>query len=248
MEVRTSKIYEELPEIVIKRSSDLIGLAHEADAGSSKQQLRDFLEATVPSADKDEVTDEVRKSFLLTDKKARRRPHKSLNKKNIKKDAPHRGKKRLTGRERRELGLHKVDRSNKTFNMFLPINDIWKKYAVDLLGINHFMENGWTGSDRDTRTEAVQSRVRKIEYFGCFMRVTKSRCSEYVGTQGIVIRETKNTFMMICPNDQVKIIPKLHSEFSFVVGKVGFSVLGNHLHQRSAERAKHNFKKLSLWL
>lgn len=59
MEVRTSKIYEELPEIVIKRSSDLIGLAHEADAGSSKQQLRDFLEATVPSADKDEVTDEV---------------------------------------------------------------------------------------------------------------------------------------------------------------------------------------------
>nr|XP_045618991.1 uncharacterized protein LOC123770857 [Procambarus clarkii] len=170
MEVRTSKIYEELPEIVIKRSSDLIGLAHEADAGSSKQQLRDFLEATVPSADKDEVTDEVSVclctsciTYTPPHKKARRRPHKSL-------------------------------------------------------------------------------------YFGCFMRVTKSRCSEYVGTQGIVIRETKNTFMMICPNDQVKIIPKLHSEFSFVVGKVGFSVLGNHLHQRSAERAKHNFKKLSLWL
>ncbi|XP_053635290.1 ribonuclease P protein subunit p29 isoform X2 [Cherax quadricarinatus] len=244
-----TKIYDALPKIITERSSDLINLQSvKVDAESSKQQLRDLLETYVPKCDKDDVDNEVRKYFLLTDKKARRRPHKSLRKKNIPGRAPHRGKKRLTGRERRELGLHKVDRSNKTFEMFLPINDIWKKYAEALLGITHFMESGWTGGDRDTKTEAVQNRVRKIDYFGCFMRVTKSRCSEYIGIQGIVIRETKNTFMMICPNDKVKIIPKLHSEFSFVVGKVGFSVLGNHLHQRSAERAKHNFKKLSLWL
>ncbi|XP_042223692.1 ribonuclease P protein subunit p29-like [Homarus americanus] len=248
MEAETSKIYNTLPDVVVERSSALIDLPiEEQSAGSAKQQLRDFLEAHVPKNDRDEINSEVRKGFLLTDKKARIRPHKSLRKRN-KKNAPHQGKKRLTGRERRELGLHKVDRCNKTFEMFLPINDLWKKYAVDLLGINYFIVNGWKGGDRDTKTEAVQNRIRKIDYFGCFMRVTKSRCSEYIGTQGIVIKETKNTFMLICPDDKVKIIPKLHSEFSFVVGMVGFSILGNHLHQRSVERAKHNFKKLRLWL
>lgn len=128
------------------------------------------------------------------------------------------------------------------------MNNTWKKYAQELLGVDYFLANGWEGGDRDSKTETLQNRVRKIDYFGCFMRVTKSRCSEYIGMQGIVLRETKNTFMMICPDDTVKIIPKLHSEFSFVVGRAGFSILGNHLHQRSVERAKHNFKKLSLWL
>lgn len=187
---------------------------------------------------------------MLTEKKARVRPHKSLRQNNggNKTKGFHRGKKRMTGQEKRKLGLHRVDRYNKTFEMFLPINDMWKKYAEDLLGINYFLEHGWKAEDRDTRTEAMQNRVRKIDYFGCFLRVTKSRCSEYVGIQGIVIRETKNTFVLIRPDDVVRTIPKLHSEFSFVVGTVGFSVLGNHLHQRSVERAKHNFKKLSLWL
>lgn len=204
MEGGTSKIYEDLPEIIVKRSSALIDLPSQKSKISSKYELQDFLRAHLPYSDKGEVSDEVRKGFLLTEKKARKRPHKSMRKKGNKVGGPHRGKKRLTGHEKRKLGLHKVDRCNKTFEMFLPINDLWKKYAQDLLGIRFFVENGWKGGDRDTKTEAVQNRVRKIEYFGCFFRVTKSRCSEYVGTHGIVIRETKNTFTLICPDDKVK--------------------------------------------
>lgn len=184
------------------------------------------------------------------EKKARIRPHKSLRQPEKKQhQAPsHRGKKRLTGQERRDLGLHRVDRFNKTFKMFLPIYDLWKSYAQELLHISHFIESGWKGDARDSKTETLQNRVRKIDYFGCFLRVTRSRCSDYIGTQGIVIRETKNTFVMVCPDNSVKTIPKMHSEFSFVVEGVGFSIMGNHLHQRPAARAKHNFKKLCLWL
>lgn len=183
-------------------------------------------------------------------KRPRIRPHKSLNKprSETSRPEPHRGRKRLTGKERRKLGLHTIDKKNKTFSMFVPINEMWKSYAENMLGLSHFQESGWKGEDRDSRTETIQNRIRKMDYFGCFLRVTASRCSEYIGIQGIVLKETKNTFILVCPNDEVKTIPKLYSEFSFVVGEVGFSILGNHIHQRPADRAKHNFKKHSLWL
>lgn len=184
------------------------------------------------------------------EKKARIRPHKSLKQpeKRQQQGPPHRGKKRLTGQERRKLGLHRVDKTNKTFKMFLPIHDLWKSYAQELLRTSYFLKSGSEGNVRNSKTESLQNRIRKIDYFGCFLRVTRSRCSEYIGTQGIVIRETKNTFVMVCPDDSVKTIPKLYSEFSFVVEGVGISIMGNHLHQRPAARARHNFKKLCLWL
>lgn len=184
------------------------------------------------------------------EKKARVRPHKSLRQPEKKQQpgSSHRGKKRLTGQERRDLGLHLVNKHDKTFKMFLPIHDIWKSYARELLHIAHYIEHGWKADAKETRTVNLQNKIRKIDYFGCFLRVTRSRCSEYIGIQGIVIRETKQTFVMVCPDDRVRTIPKMHSEFSFVVEGVGFSIMGNHLPQRPAARAKHTFKKLSLWL
>lgn len=247
----TYSIYDVLPEVVTERSAKIIDLpAMDPQPESLKEELKDFVEARVPRNDRDEVQDELRKGFLLMEKKARVRPHKSLKQpeKKHKHPPPHRGKKRLTGQERRELGLHLIDKTNKTFEMFLPIHDLWKSYAEELLHISHFLQSGWKGDARNSKTETIQNRVRKMDYFGSFLRVTRSRCSEYVGTQGIVIRETKNTLVMVCPDDRVKTIPKMHSEFSFVVEGVGFSIMGNHLHQRPAERAKHNFKKLCLWL
>ncbi|XP_045101616.1 ribonuclease P protein subunit p29-like [Portunus trituberculatus] len=239
-------IYYSLPNVVTERSASIIDLPA---SSSGAKDLKELVETWVPKDDKDEVESELKKYFPLMEKKSRVRPHKSLKKpKKLKQPPQHRGKKRLTSKQRRDLGLHLIDKTNKTFEMFLPIHDLWKSYAQELLHISHFLQSGWNGDSRDTKTETIQNRVRKMDYFGCFLRVTRSRCSEYVGIQGIVIRETKNTLIMVCPDDSVKTIPKMHSEFSFVVDGVGFSIIGNHLHQRPAERAKHNFKKLCLWL
>lgn len=61
MEVRTSKIYNDLPETIIKRSSALIDLpTKEPDDKPSKQQLQELLETHVPPHDKNGVVDEVR--------------------------------------------------------------------------------------------------------------------------------------------------------------------------------------------
>ncbi|CAL4109645.1 unnamed protein product, partial [Meganyctiphanes norvegica] len=243
-----SPIYDKLPKKVVERSSNLIGLPKpHAEEGSAKQQLRTFLETHVPENDKKEVTPEIRKGFLLSERKKICNPHKSL-KKDCSSGAPNRGKKRMTGREIRELGLHKLDKNNKTFEMFIPVNDMWKEYARDMLGIKHLANVSWKGTGTDGTTTAVQGRLRKLEYFGCFVRITRSRCSDYIGLNGIIIKETKYIFMLICPDDKIKTIPKMNSEFSFMVESYGFSILGNHLMQRPIERAKADIKKLCMGL
>ena len=161
---------------------------------------------------------------------------------------PRKDKGSLSSKERRELGLHKINRFDKTFKMFLPVHKIWLQYARKYLSLSRHKKNGWRGKGNEDTTVNIQNLIRRIEYFGCFIRVTESRCSEYIGIVGIVLRETKNTFMLICPDNKVKTIPKHHSEFSFVVDNVGFSILGNHLSQRPSGRAKHTFKKHCLWL
>lgn len=250
MEIGTSKIYNDLPSVICKRSSSLMDLPAQKNAEelSKKREFKDLIQSLLPDGDKDEIDTQLRKGFLLTQKRQRKIPESGKKKIGKANGMQHRGKKRLSGRERRELGLHKIDKNNKTFEMFLPINDMWKSYSKDLLGIEHYIKGGWKGGYNDSRTDTIQNKLRRIEYFGCLVRVTKSRCSEFVGTTGIIIKETKNTFVMICPDDRVKTIPKLHSEFSFVIQDIGFSISGNHLHQRSVERAKNNFKKLQLWL
>lgn len=250
-------MYKPLPGEIVERLSKIIDLPAPQSDGASKEEFKDFLMGHMDQHQhKDEFKELITNSHFGCRPTVRGWMHKyarksqknaSEEKKNVVTKA-RKGKTSLTSQERRELGLHRVNKLNKTFEMFLPINEMWKDYAKKYLGVRRHQENGWRGEEKDNVTTNIQNNVRKIEYFGCFLRVTKSRCSEYIGTVGIVIRETKNTFTIICPDDKVKTIPKKHSEFSFVVENVGFSIFGSHLNQKSAIRAKNIFKKHCLWL
>lgn len=154
----------------------------------------------------------------------------------------------LSGQKKRRLGLHLVNPKGKTYATFVPFHVMWQEYATKLLGIRHFISEGWQGALDDTRTTTMQNKFKKIEFFGSCFEITRSTCPSLVGATGIVIKETKNTFTIINQENKVKVIPKLHSEFRFTVDGAQFTILGNHLHQRSVERARHIFKKHCLWL
>lgn len=182
-------------------------------------------------------------------RRSRIRPKKSLTKDNVEHHHHHhRGKKRMTSAEKRKLGLLRLKKGNKTFQMFIPIHKMWKEYAEQTLfterSLSSMSENRLSARSVGT----FQDKLKKLEFFGSILKVTKSRCSEYIGLEGIVIQETKNTFSIITIDNKVKLIPKLHSEFSLVIKGLGFSILGNHLHQRPVDKAKQNFKKRCLWL
>ena len=50
----------------------------------------------------------------------------------------------------------------------------------------------------------MNKSVVKADLHGCLITVQKSKCPSYIGTQGIVLQETQNTFKLICEDDKLK--------------------------------------------
>lgn len=54
--------------------------------------------------------------------------------------------------------------------------------------------------------DLLHTRLAKADYHGCLLMVARSKCPPHVGLKGIVLIETKNTFQIICEDDQIKSI------------------------------------------
>lgn len=52
--------------------------------------------------------------------------------------------------------------------------------------------------------EQLHQRIGKADYHGCLLMVTRSKIPSLVGVKGIVVLETKNTFQIICEDDQLR--------------------------------------------
>lgn len=50
----------------------------------------------------------------------------------------------------------------------------------------------------------LYERIAKADYHGCLLMVTRSKCPAYIGSKGIVVLETKNTFQIICEDDELR--------------------------------------------
>ncbi|KAF2368165.1 Ribonuclease P protein component 1 [Trinorchestia longiramus] len=242
-------LYQELPDVVLQ------GLQSSGSGSSAvldpKAAARDFITLhSKKEIDKEALERHAVNCFILkpTWKKFAKKPfvHPQAKKSKYQKEKTH--KKCLSGQAKRRLGLHMVNPTNKVYADFIPFYELWLEYAMNLLGIEHFTMDNWSGSYEDSRTATVQNKFKKIEFFGSKLSVTRSKCPSLVGATGIVIKETKSTFTIICEDNNVKVLPKVHSEFKFVIGDIDFTILGSHLYQRPVERARHNFKKHSLWL
>lgn len=113
---------------------------------------------------------------------------------------------------------------------------LWLQYIKDLI---HY-ENV-----NSSNLQTVQMKILKADYHGCYVTVSQSKCPSFVGTTGIIVMETKNTFKIITKNDRLKCIPKKNSIFRFQLGDYCYTLYGNHLQVRASERAHRRFKTKS---
>lgn len=179
-----------------------------------------------------------------------------INKKFVKKnktvehkkpEVSYRGKKQISGRQRRKLGFYKIKEKKVCYKSFLKFHDAWKETTSYVLGLEHLRLHKYNGDPRDSLTETVQNRFKKIELFGSIAEVTSSRNPNLVGLKGLVINESKCTFTIVSEDDKVKSVPKMDSVFNFVLDEFSFSVFGSHIYQRPVDKAKHALKKQLLW-
>lgn len=152
----------------------------------------------------------------------------------------------LTGRQKRVMNLHTLARGNKNYEQLLTCHEMWLQYSKELLGLEYLRSRGWAADPLDSVTETVQNKVKKIEYYGAMVEVTSAKCPSLVGLKGIIIEETKRTFSIVLTNNKMKVLPKLHMVFKFVIVGISFTVMGAQIMQRPVERARQNFKKAVL--
>jgi ribonuclease P protein subunit POP4 len=110
------------------------------------------------------------------------------------------------------------------------------------------------------------SKLVSADFHGAEVEVVRSRCSGRVGLKGIVVRDTKFTFVIVTPKDEVKNIPKEQTIFRFCVPlpdskgaeekestengaegmenskKLVFELHGSQFQNRPADRVNKKFK------
>nr|SVE74527.1 EOG090X0GV5 [Daphnia barbata] len=140
----------------------------------------------------------------------------------------------LTSVEKRRLGLHKLPKTGLKYRSCAPLHQLWVEYMENFLEL----ENSTAGANKDL----LYQRIAKADYHGCLLMVTRSKCPSYIGAKGIVVLETKNTFQIICDDNQLRILPKRDSVFTFSISRWTFTLFGNHMNIRPSERAARKFK------
>jgi len=77
-----------------------------------------------------------------------------------------------------------------------------------------------------------------IEYIGLRVTVTRSPSKERIGITGVVVDETKNTFVIEKDDGKEVTIPKQSSSFRFNKGGETFDVDGSDIAFRPEDRPK----------
>merc|ERR1711931_78826 len=125
--------------------------------------------------------------------------------------------KRLTAKTKRNSGVYKINRTGQVYSQYLPLHELWKQYIDNLLQLHKLRDyNCETG---DPRSEQISLKMSRADLHGSEMSVTASTCPSYVNTRGIVLQETKHTFILITPENLVRTVPKAHSEFTVHIGE-----------------------------
>jgi len=133
----------------------------------------------------------------------------------------------------RRLGIIKDKKvpQRLKYQDFVDVHSLWNSYVADLCRF-----------DKDT-TE-IQRKLNSMDLHGAFLKVVGSNCSSYEALEGIVIKETKNTFAIVTTRNITKTIPKAETTFDIKLENPSgmLRIAGNFFQTRPAERVSKKIK------
>lgn len=121
----------------------------------------------------------------------------------------------LSAKEKRIFGVHELKKEECKYAIYEGLHRMWVGYMQEVLGLT-------PSSDRSkTVTANVHgSLLASADYHGAEIQAVQSGCVDRVGLKGIVVRDTKFTFVIVTSTDEVK------SEF-FPAKMLGLLLLEN---------------------
>jgi ribonuclease P protein subunit POP4 len=145
----------------------------------------------------------------------------------------------LSAREKRVSGVHDLGRDEEegkgkagklSWAVYEGLNRLWRGYVWEVLGLEEKKKKMTTGTVREEAKEEEEEEEKKkkkgkavvvvsaqnhgpllasLDYHGAEVEVVRCGCVGRVGTKGIVVRDTKFTFVVVTRRDEVR------SELSF---------------------------------
>ncbi|KAJ5370931.1 uncharacterized protein N7496_007023 [Penicillium cataractarum] len=176
----------------------LLARAHSPDTASQQfteriKQKPLFLRPTSPSA---------------ADNRSRRR-HQRLRKKEY--FLKHQRPQPLSARKKRSTGLYDLPKEECKHAIFKGLHALWVGYMQEILDLKV------SGRSVLVTPASHGAKLVSADYHGAEVEVVRSQCASRVGMKGIVVRDTKFTFVVVTEKDEVKTIPKEHTVFRFTV-------------------------------
>lgn len=164
----------------------LLTRAHSPDSAAQQfteriKQKPLFLRPTSPSA---------------ADNRDRRRLHRLRKKDYFRR---HQRPQPLSAREKRSSGLHDLPAEECKYAIFKGLHELWVSYMQEVLDLESSAARGVVLTPASHGAKLVSA-----DYHGAEVEVVRSRASGRVGLKGIVVRDTKFTFVIVTVKDEVK--------------------------------------------
>ncbi|PGH19570.1 hypothetical protein AJ80_03906 [Polytolypa hystricis UAMH7299] len=130
------------------------------------------------------------------DNRARRRLHR-LRKKEyfLRKQKPQ----PFSAREKRKTGIHKLRKEEIKYDVFKGLHKMWVNYMHGVLGLNQDKKN-------QGKVTALSHgpMLASADFHGAELEVVRSRCVSRVGVKGIVVRDSKFSFVIVTEKNESK--------------------------------------------
>ncbi|XP_076449003.1 ribonuclease P protein subunit p29-like isoform X1 [Babylonia areolata] len=217
----TDQLYSGPPQAVQQHGGELGIKTHGA---SNRNMVQSFLKRHLPANRLQAKEDNISFSVVPLVNPVRR---KRFNHSRLK-------RKKLTNRERKETKPFKIPKDNQSYSQQLVLHEAWKQYMEELIPSSRLNSPG--------EMQAASQKILRAELQGSILTVQRSKCPSLVGVWGIVLQETRHTFVFLTPQDAVKCVPKVNSVFTMEWGGCVFTIHGNHFRVKAAERSSRKFK------
>ncbi|KAH8246140.1 hypothetical protein KR038_000706 [Drosophila bunnanda] len=145
----------------------------------------------------------------------------------------------LTRKEYAKLGLNTLPTKQMKYEEALPLHNLWKGYVREHLALR---EGGEVPQVHDPRYDEFSKQLVKLDLHGAKLRVTQSKCSTLENLSGICVMDTKNVLKLLGKDHRLRTIPKSECVFGLTVGNMEFTIFGQHLNIRPAERSVKKIK------
>jgi len=134
-----------------------------------------------------------------------------------------RSQKHMSMRQHRQCGSFDFPRKYQRYDIFLPMHEMWKEYIGELL--------------RNCRKKSIEQCLLAADFHGAILAVVESKNKSFIGVQGIMVRETVNTFGILTSENKFRVVPKKGSVFIFQFDFWRVTLHGDKLPSRKLNQA-----------